>query len=170
MSNGGIANELIGDFVKACPLLHTIDMSYSRLDNRGLSEIGKGSPLLRTINIRNTRVGAEGISDLALGCPLLQYVKYDSCNIENNDGLISLGNNCHLLEGISFDFDPDGFYNSAQSDRGMRALGRGCPLLKSIVFGCPQITIEGYLAVKRGCPLLENITHYLDMSYSSESE
>jgi hypothetical protein len=87
-----------------CPLIHTLDLSFTQVTDVGLERIGEGCRALTEIDL----CGLNNVSDLGLiklaeGCSVLQKVMLDGIGDISDAGVLSLAENCLWLYSLHGD-------------------------------------------------------------------
>ena len=169
----------VGDVIKFCPHLRSLDLSYSSIADADLENLAKHLSTLTTLNLQ----GCDQLTDrslqlLSFMCPNLTDLNLSECPLFTDRGVEALfqGSRCKKLTHINLaccnisdnalqilaNECPNLIFLSCEkcsllSDNGVQALS-GCPGLNFLnLSGCHLITDEGLTTLSNWCNRLTQL-------------
>lgn len=110
-------------YVSNCKNLDTIDLSYTYIDDSGLSTLSNGCKLLQGIDLTYClNLRDQGIQELAEKCCLLRDINLFGCKNITDISIESLSESCLTLERVNISDCPH------LTDAGIKTLVEKCPL------------------------------------------
>jgi hypothetical protein len=162
ISYTNITDEGVASLGQRCSLLHTLDLSGTGFTDSGLAALGAVCTDLKKINLAGSAVSDEGLIKLAEGCARLEDIGVSSCARVTDASLEVLGTQCTLLHTLDLS-------GTGITDTGLAVLGSFCKALTKINLTGLAVSDAGLSRLSEGCARLVDLNMCYCLNITDET-